>query len=262
MSESNQLSLAGAYTRRVQASLARIWENVFDWEHLPALHEGTFRSVELVETRGDDWTVRFAGTGGGAPEVIRLASDREAGRYVVTTLEGVGTRSEIRVQLTAVEEHLTDVAVAYAVPETCPERLARIGAGFVALYERLWDEDEAMMRRRETQLRALRRRFAPSEPVPLGAAAEVDAALPLTVEYGGEMFRVIRDGDQRLAHAAVCPHWLGPLDAAQLEQGVVRCPWHGWRFDVRTGECLDGHACRLPAPPRVVEHDGMLVLAR
>jgi nitrite reductase/ring-hydroxylating ferredoxin subunit len=27
--------------------------------------------------------------------------------------------------------------------------------------------------------------------------------------------------------------------------GVIQCPWHGYRFDVRTGANLDGHPCRL-----------------
>ena len=245
-----ELHLAGVYRRRVQASLARVWENVYDWEHLPALHEGTFASVELIESRGSDWTVRYGATGGGAPELIRLDSDRTAGWYRVTTLEGAGVGSEIRVRLTAVEPHVTDVEVQYHVPEARPHYLERIGAGFVAVYERLWDEDEAMMRAREAALRSRGRRVDP-QPVRVGLLADVEATLPVIVEVGGQDFRVVRDGDELLAHAVLCPHWLGPLDASPVEHGVVRCPWHGWRFDVRTGENLDGRRCGLPSPPRV-----------
>lgn len=33
-----------------------------------------------------------------------------------------------------------------------------------------------------------------------------------------------------------CPHAGGPLGEGKLrEDGVVECPWHGWRFDVTTG---------------------------
>ena len=42
------LHLAGDYHRRVGASLDRIWENVFDWEHLAHLHDGSFRHCELL----------------------------------------------------------------------------------------------------------------------------------------------------------------------------------------------------------------------
>ena len=35
----------------------------------------------------------------------------------------------------------------------------------------------------------------------------------------------------------VCPHQGGPLAEGGTDGAVVTCPWHGWSFDVRTGEC-------------------------
>lgn len=35
---------------------------------------------------------------------------------------------------------------------------------------------------------------------------------------------------------AVCPHRGGPLAEGALTRSVVTCPWHGWTFDVRTGQ--------------------------
>jgi len=34
----------------------------------------------------------------------------------------------------------------------------------------------------------------------------------------------------------VCPHRGGPLAEGRLTGTVVACPWHGWTFDVRTGQ--------------------------
>jgi len=34
----------------------------------------------------------------------------------------------------------------------------------------------------------------------------------------------------------VCPHQGGPLGEGQLCGMIVTCPWHGWQFDVRTGQ--------------------------
>ena len=246
---SPELHFAGVYRRRVHASLARIWENVFDWEHLPALHAHSFDQVRLVSYAGDEQVVEIDNAGGHRT-VIHTVGDRGGHRYRVHTTEGKGTGSEVRVQLTPREPHLTDIEVQYHVPEHRPERLERIGAAFVPFYARLWDEDEAMMRDRERRLNARRGRPV-AEPVNLGPVEAVEAALPLTAEVGGEPFRVLRDGGELIAHAAVCPHWLGPLDATPVEAGVVRCPWHGWRFDVRTGAEVDGRPCRLPAPPKV-----------
>lgn len=33
-----------------------------------------------------------------------------------------------------------------------------------------------------------------------------------------------------------CPHTGGPLGEGMLDGEVLQCPWHGWRFNVRTGE--------------------------
>lgn len=34
----------------------------------------------------------------------------------------------------------------------------------------------------------------------------------------------------------VCPHQGGPLGKGTLEGTIVTCPWHGWQFDVCTGQ--------------------------
>jgi nitrite reductase/ring-hydroxylating ferredoxin subunit len=41
------------------------------------------------------------------------------------------------------------------------------------------------------------------------------------------------------AHAALCPHRGNPLDGARLVEGAIECPWHGYAFDVVTGENRD-----------------------
>jgi len=38
--------------RTIGASLERVWENVFDWEHLPWLHRQDFASIDLI-----DWSI-------------------------------------------------------------------------------------------------------------------------------------------------------------------------------------------------------------
>ena len=35
-----------------------------------------------------------------------------------------------------------------------------------------------------------------------------------------------------------CPHKGAPLASGKLCDHVIECDWHGWEFDVRTGECL------------------------
>jgi len=34
----------------------------------------------------------------------------------------------------------------------------------------------------------------------------------------------------------ICPHRGGPLGEGDMNGAVVTCPWHGWEFDVTTGQ--------------------------
>jgi nitrite reductase/ring-hydroxylating ferredoxin subunit len=58
----------------------------------------------------------------------------------------------------------------------------------------------------------------------------------------------------------LCPHQGGPLAEGTLEGTIVTCPWHGWQFDVRTGQTLLGaktrqtvYQVRLDGPDVMVE---------
>ncbi len=255
------LHLAGTYHRRVGVSLERICENVLDWEHLPVLHAGSFAAVELIDASIDGWRIRLTPQPGaaGAAQVLRLDTDRARHRYRVATEAGPGTTSEIRVALTPHGPHDTGVIVDYHVPVADPQRRARIGAGFVAAYRTLWDEDEVMMRAREAAL-------APAHPVPLPERVELGAAdgliLPLVFAFGPRRFRLLELGGRLIAHSVTCPHWLGPLDAAAVEDGCIRCPWHGYGFDVATGRSADGRGLRLAPAPAISVENGIVVARR
>jgi nitrite reductase/ring-hydroxylating ferredoxin subunit len=57
----------------------------------------------------------------------------------------------------------------------------------------------------------------------------------MTVELNGEAIALYNiDGDY-YATANTCPHKGGPLGDGSIEQDVVVCPWHGWKFNVKTG---------------------------
>ena len=75
--------------------------------------------------------------------------------------------------------------------------------------------------------------------------------------------RVVKAGERELAlfnvdgafHAtqAECLHLKGPLGHGKLEGCVISCPWHGWQYDVRTGENEFDRALQLEKFEVVVE---------
>jgi nitrite reductase/ring-hydroxylating ferredoxin subunit len=250
------LALAATYSREVRAGIERIWENVLDWEHLPALHESYFNHVALIEIDSSGWRVELTKTPGAADRrmLLELEIDRAKARYRVRILAGDGMGTEICTLLEACGPQRTAIEVRFYLPERQPERLAALGEKYRASYARLWDQDEAMMVRREALLARLRMRSRGSgASLRLGLLSEL--RLPLLVELDGEPLRILElEGGELVAHSTICPHWLGPLDEAAPENGVLRCPWHGYRFDLRTGASADGRGCRLaPAPSVVVD---------
>jgi len=249
---STPLTRVAVYRRRVAASEARVWENVRDWEHLPWLHRTSFRSIALEEEGDWGWRARVGLPPAGGPEVLlELRLEPDALRYVARTLEGPGAGSEIWTCVDAIDAAATDIEVEFWLPEVAPERADALGAAYTALYRRLWDEDEAMMVRRA---QALAEPSGGCEPrsLELGPLAALRARLPLCVELAGARWRLVELDGAVVAHAARCPHSSGPLEDAPLAaDGTLTCPWHGWRFDLRSGRSADGRRARLPAPPQI-----------
>lgn len=58
------------------------------------------------------------------------------------------------------------------------------------------------------------------------AECVVDGRIVAVCCVDGEYFAV--DG--------ICPHQGGSLGKGTLHGCVVRCPWHGWEYDVRDGQ--------------------------
>ncbi len=75
-------------------------------------------------------------------------------------------------------------------------------------------------------------RVAAVSEIPPGTGKELTAADRVVALYNvGGQFHAL-DG--------VCPHAGGPLGQGTLDDDVVTCPWHGWQFDVTTGQhCLN-----------------------
>jgi pyruvate oxidase len=56
-----------------------------------------------------------------------------------------------------------------------------------------------------------------------------------------------------------CPHQGGPLGEGSIENGWLRCPWHGYDYDPITGTPPEGFTDGVPAHPVRVRADGVYV---
>jgi phenylpropionate dioxygenase-like ring-hydroxylating dioxygenase large terminal subunit len=105
----------------------------------------------------------------------------------------------------------------------------------------------------------------------LAIARDVDVSTrPLAVTAHGVPLVVLRPraDAEPVVFADRCPHRLVPLSAATVEDGRMRCAYHGWEFDA-AGECVELPSqegappprASLPRGPRVRVRGGMVEVA-
>jgi nitrite reductase/ring-hydroxylating ferredoxin subunit len=253
-SVSNRVPHVGTYRRALPVSAERLYENAIDWEHLPYLHRSSFARIECLDAggwgfRARVWTQPYDER---RSLVLELKLDRDCRRWITSTLEGAGQGSEVWTHAFPVGERETHIVVDFFAPGIASERAPEIFARYKNLYTRLYDEDVAMMSDRQAQLDANRSRTAQASSRPvLGTLEQVRLKLPMTIEERGRRFRIVEMGGKLIAHSTVCPHTLGPLGTTLVTNGIIECPWHGYRFDIATGESISGHNCNLARAPRI-----------
>ncbi len=57
------------------------------------------------------------------------------------------------------------------------------------------------------------------------------------VEVKGREIALFKVNGKVYAIDHVCAHQGGPLAEGGISDNVVTCPWHGWEYNVTTGEC-------------------------
>lgn len=118
-----------------------------------------------------------------------------------------------------------------------PLRLLGLGAGATAGY--LGGD---LVFRLGTQVNRNAFTESPSEWVSAGPAERVEEGAMIPAHAGEATVLLARVEGSICAVSAICSHAGGPLAEGELSDGVVTCPWHGSRFDLRTGEVLQGPA--------------------
>jgi nitrite reductase/ring-hydroxylating ferredoxin subunit/uncharacterized membrane protein len=86
----------------------------------------------------------------------------------------------------------------------------------------------------------------PRDFQPVLPLAELPENQPWRVEIWDEIARqnigiaLVRQGDNVYALGARCSHQGGPLDQGWVLEGTLVCPWHGSRYDLATGQPVNG----------------------
>lgn len=199
----------GRFQRDLGASLDRLFENALDWEHLPHLHASSFSGIEVIEHGPDGWRAE-ARLAHGAQVTLDLRLNGDG--WITRTHAGGRLATEIRSQAEPTGPDSCRVHVRFLVTGVPPEKRAAVGERYRALYEHLYDEDERMMIARAEAIRR----------GPVALTQRRTARLPDGTEVQAPIY---------------CPHHGLPLAAEPDADGIITCPWHGYRVDLRSGRC-------------------------
>ncbi len=94
--------------------------------------------------------------------------------------------------------------------------------------------------------------------IPIANLSELEPGTCRSVEVDGIGVALFNVEGTIYALNNTCPHAGGPLGEGKLNGELVECPWHGWRYNVRTGERPENPDFKVACYP--VQVDGTLIL--
>jgi nitrite reductase (NADH) small subunit/3-phenylpropionate/trans-cinnamate dioxygenase ferredoxin subunit len=94
-----------------------------------------------------------------------------------------------------------------------------------------------------------------SEFVTIARTEDIPPGSGRTVDINGVWIALFNVDGSFFAVDNTCPHAGGPIGEGKLSGEIVTCPWHGWQFNVRTGE-RDGNPNFAVACCQVRVEDG------
>jgi len=86
----------------------------------------------------------------------------------------------------------------------------------------------------------------------VSAVAELPVSGGKEFVIDGRIVAIFRSGTEIFAMDGICPHSGGPLGEGSVQNGIVTCPWHGWQFQISTGQhCLNSRIRQSCFPVKV-----------
>jgi nitrite reductase/ring-hydroxylating ferredoxin subunit len=95
--------------------------------------------------------------------------------------------------------------------------------------------------------------------VKVASVGDVEAGQGRVVEADGKTLALFNVDGVFYAMDNACAHRGGPLGEGDLDGTIVTCPWHAWRWDVRSGANANNPALRVACFPVVVEKGAVFV---
>ena len=78
------------------------------------------------------------------------------------------------------------------------------------------------------------------ELITAGQVSQFESGKIHKIEHGETVIALVNIDNTFYAVDGVCGHAGGPLCRGEVveKEFVITCPWHGWEYDLKSGECL------------------------
>jgi nitrite reductase/ring-hydroxylating ferredoxin subunit len=120
-----------------------------------------------------------------------------------------------------------------------------------------------------------------AEPHYVATESELEEGDQIVTIINGLEVSIFNIDNEYYAYANWCAHQAGPVCEGRItgtvtstydretgeerrtyekEGEVLNCPWHGWEYDIKSGECLSKNGVSLPSFPVEVNKGKIFVL--
>ncbi len=94
----------------------------------------------------------------------------------------------------------------------------------------------------------------------VGSLAALQSGETALAEAGGHEIALFICKGKVVATQGQCPHAEGPLNEGEVDGVILTCPWHGWSFDLETGQCSEDEDIVLRRYPARIDGDDVIVV--
>jgi nitrite reductase (NADH) small subunit len=93
-----------------------------------------------------------------------------------------------------------------------------------------------------------------SEWIRVAKTDEVEEGKGIVVEVSDKCLAVFKVEGAFHVIDNTCLHRGGPLGEGDLDGDTVTCPWHGWEYNVKTGQCVNNPSSHVRSYVTVIEN--------
>jgi len=99
----------------------------------------------------------------------------------------------------------------------------------------------------------------PEKQIKIGTMKDIPRTGGKVLKAAGRLIALFNVNGTLHAIDNECPHQGGPLAEGSTNGTIVSCPWHLWRYDVTSGQCLTNPYGHVRSYPVSVSGDAVWV---